>query len=318
MEDITFSELQDAGLPDIEINSTIRDFKVVQALYKTDNSIIYQVLSLITDEKIIMKAIKKDSFLVAMQEVENMMLFHHPNIMKLLPFGNNEYFIETDHFILIFMIYCDRRDLLEYIIERGRLSEEEAKKIMVQIASALQYIHLTGYLHRDLKLENIFLMNDCGSEIPIPIIGDLGSLIYFERNESDKAGTPDYMAPELLRHQKYGFPVDIWALGVILYALLTGKMPFPPSQKTSQKKEEYEIMFLYHVYNGIYDQNLLNQLNISDEAKDLISHCLTVDPAERITINEILSHPWMVVDFKQTTNEQLAFLDQELPENTGL
>ena len=312
MEDITFSELQDAGLPDIKINSTIRDFKVIQALYKTDSSIIYQVLSLITDEKIIMKAIKKDNFAVAMQEVENMRLFNHPNIMTLLPFGNNEYFIKTDHFILIFMIYCDRRDLLEYIIERGKLSEEEAKQIMVQIASALQFIHSTGFLHRDMKLENIFLMNDCGSEIPIPIIGDLGSLIYFERNKSDEAGTRDYMAPELLRHQNYEFPVDIWALGVILYALLTGKMPFPPSQK------KYERMFLYHVCNGIYDQNLLNQLNISDEAKDLISHCLTVDPAERITINEILSHPWMVVDFKQTTNEQLAFLDQELPENTGL
>ena len=69
MEGSTFSELQNAGLPDIKINSTIRDFKVIQALHKTDNSIVYQVLSLITDEKIIMKAIKKGNFAVAMQEV---------------------------------------------------------------------------------------------------------------------------------------------------------------------------------------------------------------------------------------------------------
>ena len=204
-------------------------------------------------------------------EVEVLSKLHHPFINQIL-----DSFETETHFFIVMEYVCG--DLLSFIRKRNKLNEPSAKIIFKQIIEGLKYIHKKKIIHRDIKLDNILI--DLSNTIKICDFGvsrkiDKGNLIY------ERCGTPAYIAPEIYAKIGYdGGQCDIWSAGVTLYYILTGTLPF-----RGGNIHELEKVILSGEYERIK--------NVSDEANDIISGMLKVDPNKRLTIDEILKHPWL-------------------------
>ena len=198
---------------------------------------------------------------------------------------------ETKKHICIVMEYICAGDLLTYIKKRSKLTEPVAKFIFKQIILGIKHIHDNGIIHRDIKLDNILL--DLDNNIKICDFGvsrkiNIGEILF------EQCGTPAYIAPEILINKGYeGFGVDIWSAGVVLYAMLSGTVPF----KGNNLKELHDL-----IINGKYKE----VKGISNEAEDLLRKILEVDPNLRIKTEEILNHPWLIdLDFNFWKNQNL-------------
>ncbi|CAD6919455.1 unnamed protein product [Tilletia controversa] len=198
----------------------------------------------------------------------------HPNIVRF------EDSFEDNENVYFRLELCHNGSMNDIVKRRGKYSEPEARFFMVQIVAACQYMHTNSIIHRDLKLGNIFL--DANMNVKIGDFGLAALLKFPEERKQTMCGTPNYIAPEVL-FQKSGhsFEVDVWSVGVILYTLLVGKPPFQTNNVEliyeKIKKNEYEIPV---------------ESNISEESKDLIRKILTLDPAKRPSLIEIMNHPW--------------------------
>ncbi len=204
------------------------------------------------------------------------------SIMKTL--SSSDYIVkmfetyETKKHICIVMEYICAGDLLSYIKKRSKLSEPIAKFIFKQIILAIQFIHNHNIVHRDIKLDNILI--DLDNKIKIC---DFGVSKRINNNEImyEQCGTPTYIAPEILRGKGYeGYSVDIWSAGVVLYAMLSGTVPF----KGNNLRELHQL-----ILNGQYKPIV----DISKEANNLLKKILEIEPKKRISINDILSHSWL-------------------------
>jgi 5'-AMP-activated protein kinase catalytic alpha subunit len=205
-------------------------------------------------------------------EIKIMKLLKHNNVVKLY-----ETF-ETDRHLLLILEYVGGGDLLSFVRKRNKLNEPTAKFIFRQIIEAIQYIHSRSVVHRDIKLDNILI--DLSGNIKIC---DFGVSRQIKKGEIIKhqCGTPAYIAPEILRNEGYeGFGVDVWSAGVVLYAMLSGTVPF----KANNMNELHELIMCGN-FNSIKD--------ISDEAMSLINSMLEVNPSKRLTVEQILSHKWL-------------------------
>ena len=215
-------------------------------------------------------------------------------IMKTLSKSNNIVKIfetyETKKHYCIVMEYICAGDLLSYIKKRGKLTEQVAKFIFKQIILTLQYIHNHNIVHRDIKLDNILI--DLDNNIKIC---DFGVSKIIKNNDVmvEQCGTPAYIAPEILLNRGYeGFGVDIWSAGVVLYAMLSGTVPF----KGNNIKDLHDL-----IIKGEYTP----VKEISKEATHLLKCILEVDPKKRITTKDILVHPWLIdvdLNFWKTQN----------------
>ena len=173
---------------------------------------------------------------------------------------------------LIFM-RAYRDDALEYARIKGPLCFEEAVEIIRSVCIALQYMHELDYVHRDVKLENIFLGD---GEIPEAFLGDLGTAEQLESEPfTDTVGTVPYQAPELLENKPYGKPVDVWALGVSLYHLLTRNFPFGDPGYIRKYKAMAKA--------GNYSLD-----NVPELAQVILRGTLEVDPSKRMTVDRVL------------------------------
>ena len=196
----------------------------------------------------------------------------------------------------MFMELCRGGDLLHYVRRRRKLDETTAKVIFVQIVRGLEYIHSKNVMHRDIKLENILLDNL--GQVKICDFGVSKVLEFPDSKVAECCGTPAYMAPEVVltsqefldKKQKsnkrkrdpkpYGKECDIWSLGVVLYALLYGQLPFRGASAREIKDR---------VVKGDFFQ----KKTISDEANSLIKSILVADLNKRLSISEILNHDWL-------------------------
>lgn len=145
----------------------------------------------------------------------------HVNIVKLLDLFEN-----SDHYYIV-LEYMAGKDLFDYIQKRNFvLNEDRVKQIGIQIIQAVRYLHEFGIVHRDLKLENI-MMSDT-SNLAKPKIVDFGlaKIIGPSETADEPFGTLGYVAPEVLKKKPYTFSCDVWSIGCILYALLSGSLPF--------------------------------------------------------------------------------------------
>lgn len=182
--------------------------------------------------------------------------------------------------------YAPHGDLYQYIVKKTRFPEIEACRIVVQVALALQYIHSKDILHRDLKPENILLDKDYN--VKLSDFGWCGEYKQIMRNCSRTnnrvtfCGTYEYMAPEIIRGDKQSEKVDIWSLGILLYELLHGKTPFRSNAPLEIQK---------NIVEGRYKIGR----NISAPASDLIRKLLRPTPEKRLSIEEILSHSFVMV-----------------------
>lgn len=170
-------------------------------------------------------------------------------------------------------------DLYNFIRKRGKLNENYGKIIFKQIIEGLKYLHSRNIVHRDIKLDNILF--DLSNTVKICDFG-VSRKIKQGQILHERCGTPAYIAPEIFNDEGYeGFPVDIWSAGVTLYYLISGTQPFKADSIKVLKKE---------ITSGKYDK----LEKISGELSDLIDKLLQVDPKKRITISQILNHPWLI------------------------
>lgn len=192
-----------------------------------------------------------------------------------------EHVFEDKENVYILLEICPNQTLKELLKKRKRLGDVETAFYLTQTINAVKYLHEKKVIHRDLKLGNLFL----GKAFDIKV-GDFGlaaKLEYDGEKRRTICGTPNYIAPEVLnKKQGHSFEVDVWSIGVICYTLLIGKPPF----ETSDTKT---------TYNRILKNNYSFPTNtpISEEAKDLIKKILVLEPTKRLTLDEILQHPFI-------------------------
>lgn len=204
------------------------------------------------------------------REIIIMKLINHPNIMGLYDVWENK----NDLYLIL--EYIEGGELFDYLIKRGKLQEFEAINYFKQIINGISYLHQFNICHRDLKPENLLL--DFNKNIKIADFG-MAALEVNEKLLETSCGSPHYASPEIVAGKLYhGAPSDIWSCGIILFALLTGHLPFD---------DENIRKLLLKVQSGKF----IMPSNLTFEAKDLISKMLKVNPDDRITINDILRHP---------------------------
>jgi len=205
------------------------------------------------------------------REIKILRLFMHPHIIRLYEI------IESPNDIYVVMEYVKGGELFDYIVEKGRLVEDEARQFFQQIVSGVEYCHRNMVVHRDLKPENLLL--DSNMHVKIADFG-LSNVMRDGRFLKTSCGSPNYAAPEVISGKLYAGPeVDVWSCGVILYALLCGSLPFDDENIPNLFKK---------IKNGIF--HMPNHL--SPGARDIIPRMLLVDPLKRITLAEIRQHPW--------------------------
>ena len=243
----------------------------------------------LTDEKVAVKILEKERIKdvsdverVA-REIHILKLIRHPNIIQLYEVSSNQ-IIETPKHLFLIMEYASGGELFDYIVTKTRLDEKEACCFFQQIVSGIEYIHKLGVVHRDLKPENLLL--DCNKNIKIV---DFGLSNTYKPNEllQTACGSPCYAAPEMIAGKKYvGLKVDLWSSGVILYAMLSGYLPFEDPNTSELYRKilncEYEIPEW-----------------ISSLGRDIITLILDTNPETRYTIGKIRGHSW----FKQVFTE---------------
>ena len=233
-------------------------------------------------------------------ETNLMKKLNHPNITKILEM------FEDDEYILISMEYINGGNLFSFVKKRRKLSEKTAKFLFRQIILGIKHMHSHKIVHRDIKLENILI--DLNNNIKICDFGIGRILSSNNQLLHDKCGTPMYMAPEILlssKSQGYeGFPVDIWSSGISLYIMLSGTLPFNFKNDESSSIEEESDNNIELQYSIVHNEPKYIE-KISDEARDLLKGLLNKNPNKRLTIDQILEHPWMKMDEKNNKKYHL-------------
>ncbi|CAG8623209.1 7565_t:CDS:2, partial [Paraglomus brasilianum] len=210
------------------------------------------------------------------REIDIQSQLRHPNILRLYGYFHDKWRI------YLILEYASRGVLMSHIQKYGRFPEMKAAKTIAQVTSALEYLHERQLIHRDLKPENILIDHTGNLKL-----ADFGWSVHApEDRRRTVCGTPDYIAPEIVMGKPYTHAVDLWALGVLIYEILTGEAPYVDT--INQNNDP----------NHIYKRIIRNERNnvpeyVSEEAGDLIGKLMQVDPLKRLPAKEVLKHPWI-------------------------
>jgi serine/threonine protein kinase len=230
--------------------------------------------------KIIDKASAKSPRHVARvhREIRFLSLLHHPHIVRIYDV------VETANAVHLMMEWAAGGELFDYIVKHKRLKEQEARHFFRQIVSAVDYCHKNSVIHRDLKPENLLL--DENNNIKIIDFG-FSNTFRSDALLDTFCGSPYYAAPEMILGKRYCGPeVDIWSMGVILFALLCGYLPF----------DQKDVKELYkHIAHGTYDI----PSKMPAGARHLIQRMICVDPRRRATLEEVRNDPWLNQGFPE-------------------
>ncbi|OKL60589.1 Calcium/calmodulin-dependent protein kinase type I [Talaromyces atroroseus] len=217
----------------------------------------------------------------------------HQNILTLV-----DYFETMNNLYLVVELALGG-ELFDRICRKGSYFEADAADLVRAILSAVAYLHDHGIVHRDLKPENLlFRTPEDNADL---LIADFGLSRIMDEEQfhvlTTTCGTPGYMAPEIFKKTGHGKPVDIWAIGVITYFLLCGYTPF---DRDSNLEEMQAILVADYAFVPIEHWR-----GISQNARQFINRCLTIDPKARITAHEALQHPWITNDLSSKQGEDL-------------
>ncbi|XP_059047960.1 MAP/microtubule affinity-regulating kinase 3-like [Achroia grisella] len=212
------------------------------------------------------------------REVRIMKMLDHPNIVKLFQV------IETEKTLYLVMEYASGGEVFDYLVLHGRMKEKEARAKFRQIVSAVQYCHQKRIIHRDLKAENLLLDGEMNIKI-----ADFGFSNEFTPGAKldTFCGSPPYAAPELFQGKKYDGPeVDVWSLGVILYTLVSGSLPFDGS--TLRELRERVLRGKYRI-----------PFYMSTDCENLLKKFLVLNPAKRASLENIMRDKWMNTGYEE-------------------
>lgn len=196
---------------------------------------------------------------------------HHSGVVQIVDL------LKDDMNYYIFMEFCPNGELFKYIVDRTKLTEDEAAVFMFEFLDAIHYVHSLGVAHRDLKPENLLL--DSSGKLKVSDFG-LSKFVGNSGIVETPCGSPCYASPECLSGHSYdGRMSDVWSIGVIMFAMVTGQLPWT-------KRNQAQL------FNQIRKGDYKIPSFLSDECKDLLSRLLTVDVSQRIKISDALNHPW--------------------------
>ncbi|XP_017051097.1 serine/threonine-protein kinase MARK2 isoform X9 [Drosophila ficusphila] len=261
----------------------IGKYKLIKTIGKGNFAKVKLAKHLPTGKEVAIKIIDKTqlnpgSLQKLFREVRIMKMLDHPNIVKLFQV------IETEKTLYLIMEYASGGEVFDYLVLHGRMKEKEARVKFRQIVSAVQYCHQKRIIHRDLKAENLLL----DSELNIKI-ADFGfSNEFTPGSKLDTfCGSPPYAAPELFQGKKYDGPeVDVWSLGVILYTLVSGSLPFDGS--TLRELRERVLRGKYRI-----------PFYMSTDCENLLRKFLVLNPAKRASLETIMGDKWMNMGFEE-------------------
>uniref|UniRef100_A0A0N5BS84 Serine/threonine-protein kinase par-1 n=1 Tax=Strongyloides papillosus TaxID=174720 RepID=A0A0N5BS84_STREA len=220
------------------------------------------------------------------REVRIMKQLDHPNIVKLYQV------METETTLYLVMEFASGGEVFDYLVAHGRMKEKEARAKFRQIVSAVQYLHSKNIIHRDLKAENLLL--DADMNIKIADFGFSNTFSIGAKLDTF-CGSPPYAAPELFQGKKYDGPeVDVWSLGVILYTLVSGSLPFD-GQNLKELRER--------VLRGKYRIPFY----MSTDCENLLKKFLVLNPVRRSTLEAIMQDRWMNLGYED--NELTPYVE---------
>ena len=256
---------------------TIGDYIIKKTIGSGTFSTVKLGVHRITHKKVAIKILDKskiesrDDLERIIREMQILIEMHNPFVIKVYKI------YEDKNNFLIIMEYCEGGELFNYIVKKKRLSEEESSYFFYQLINGIEYIHSKGIAHRDLKPENLLL-----SKNKILKIIDFGLSNFYDGQKrlQTPCGSPCYASPEMVKGKKYdGFNIDIWAIGVILFAMLCGYLPFEDDENDT------DVLFNEIIKNKIDYPYFLSRLSL-----DILQKILVSDPLKRITIDEIKKH----------------------------
>ncbi|XP_037550867.1 MAP/microtubule affinity-regulating kinase 3a isoform X5 [Nematolebias whitei] len=285
----------------------VGNYRLLKTIGKGNFAKVKLARHILTGREVAIKIIDKtqlnpNSLQKLFREVRIMKILNHPNIVKLFEV------IETERTLYLVMEYASGGEVFDYLVAHGRMKEKEARAKFRQIVSAVQYCHQKHIVHRDLKAENLLLDADMNIKI-----ADFGFSNEFTLgNKLDTfCGSPPYAAPELFQGKKYDGPeVDVWSLGVILYTLVSGSLPFD-GQNLKELRER--------VLRGKYRIPFY----MSTDCENLLKRFLVLNPAKRGTLevredaeHQIMKDRWINAGFeddelKPYTEPELDITDQK-------
>ena len=242
------------------------------------------------------------------QEIQIFTLLNNTNcpyILKYIENGNGELTLNNkspSNFAYILYENAPKSILFDYI-QQGRLSERQAKLLFKKILNGVQAIHNANICHRDIKLENILFDENYNPKIYGFYLSCINA-----NNLQQQVGTFCYTSPEILRNRPYdGFKADIFSLGHLLFILAAGIFGF----NSSNNNDHFYSFIKNHQINEYWNKEQFQNLNLTDEFKDLYIRMVAFNPNERPTFDEILNHQWMQ-ELNNLNQEQLNHLEQEL------
>ncbi|XP_021704678.1 MAP/microtubule affinity-regulating kinase 3 isoform X22 [Aedes aegypti] len=283
---------RDKGSPNMQMRGTgarwrpaeehIGKYKLLKTIGKGNFAKVKLAKHVPTSKEVAIKIIDKtqlnaSSLQKLYREVRIMKLLDHPNIVKLFQV------IETEKTLYLVMEYASGGEVFDYLVLHGRMKEKEARAKFRQIVSAVQYCHQKRIIHRDLKAENLLL----DSEMNIKI-ADFGFSNQFTPGSKldTFCGSPPYAAPELFQGRKYDGPeVDVWSLGVILYTLVSGSLPFDGA--TLRELRERVLRGKYRI-----------PFYMSTDCENLLKKFLVLNPAKRASLESIMKDKWMNMGYE--------------------
>ncbi|CAD5213971.1 unnamed protein product [Bursaphelenchus okinawaensis] len=278
----------------------IGPYDVEKTIGKGNHAVVKKARHKVTKTEVAIKIIDKrrldpENVKKIEREVKVLQRIKHPNIIKLYQV------IDTPSILYLITEYAPNGEIYDMVHNNKRLSEDEARHKFWQIISAVEYLHKNGIVHRDLKAENLLL--DSNHDIKL---ADFGFSNFYEKeNTLDTfCGSPPYAAPEIFEGKRYTGPeIDVWSLGVVLYVLVSGVLPF-------------EGINLQALRDRVLSGRIRIPFFMSTECEQLIRRMLTINPAKRPTLEQIKRHRWMKADefeARSTTSNKFMSIDTKEP-----
>ncbi|XP_067612634.1 serine/threonine-protein kinase PLK4 [Eurosta solidaginis] len=263
------------------LGECIEDYEVLHLLGKGGFASVYKARCTRTNQMVAIKMIDKQLIQRAglgnrvRQEVEIHARLKHPSVLELYTFFQDE------NYVYLVLELAHNGELHRYMKQQmGRpMTEEEAASILRQVVSGLLYLHSHQIMHRDISLSNLLLSKDMHVKI-----ADFGLATQLKRPDEKHmtmCGTPNYISPEVVTRAPHGLPADVWGLGCMFYTLLVGHPPFDTDAVQS-------------TLNKVVKSDFAMPQHLSYDAKDLIERLLKKNPNERISLEQVLQHPFML------------------------